>query len=196
MKTFTIRTATAADEQPVIDAITLAFCGDPAARWVYPDSHQYVRCFPEFVRAFAGRAFEHGTAHLLEGRLGAALWLPPGVQPDESALVALLQRTVSAADQASVFSVLEQMGGFHPEEPHWYLPLIGVDPVWQGQGCGSALMKHALAVCDRERRLAYLESTNPKNILLYERHGFEVLGKIQMGSSPPIVPMLRKPGSP
>ena len=85
------------------------------------------------------------------------------------------------------------MGRYHPSEPHWYLPLMGVDPFHQGRGLGSALMQHALVPCDRDHALAYLESTNPKNIPLYERHGFELLGTIQVGTSPPIFPMLRKP---
>ena len=54
-------------------------------------------------------------------------------------------------------------------------------------------MKHGLVPCDRDKKLAYLESTNPRNIPLYERHGFELLGTIQVGKSPPIFPMLRKP---
>lgn len=82
---------------------------------------------------------------------------------------------------------------YHPEEPHWYLPLLGVDPLHHGKGLGSALMKHALAVCDQDNKFVYLESSNPKNIPLYERHGFEVLGTIQVSASPPIFPMLRKP---
>jgi len=85
------------------------------------------------------------------------------------------------------------MGSYHPSEPHWYLPLIGVDPALLGKGYGSALMKHALIQCDRDKKLAYLESSNPKNISFHERHGFELLGTIQVGSSPPICPMLRKP---
>jgi ribosomal protein S18 acetylase RimI-like enzyme len=84
------------------------------------------------------------------------------------------------------------MGRYHPREPHWYLPLIGVDPACQGGGCGAALMRHALSRCDRDRAPAYLESTNPRNITLYERHGFERLGTVQVGTSPPIVPMLRR----
>jgi ribosomal protein S18 acetylase RimI-like enzyme len=87
------------------------------------------------------------------------------------------------------------MGRYHPSEPHWYLPLIGVDPARQSQGHGSALMRHALAACDRDGRPAYLESTNPRNLPLYERHGFERLGTIQAGASPPLFPMLRKPHS-
>ncbi len=91
------------------------------------------------------------------------------------------------------------MGRYHPTDPHWYLPLIGVDPSQQGKGYGSALMQHALVPCDRDNKIAYLESSNPssnhepRNIPLYERHGFEILGTIQVGTSPPIFPMLRKP---
>ncbi|MGH6833122.1 MAG: GNAT family N-acetyltransferase, partial [Methyloceanibacter sp.] len=80
-----------------------------------------------------------------------------------------------------------------PKEPHWYLPLIGTDPAKQGNGYGSALLRHALAICDREKMPAYLEATSARNVPLYQRHGFEALGTIQVGSSPPITPMLRKP---
>ncbi len=64
----------------------------------------------------------------------------------------------------------------------------------QGWGHGSArLRRHALEQCDRDGVIAYLESSNPRNIPLYERHGFASLGSIQAGSSPTIVPMLRRP---
>jgi ribosomal protein S18 acetylase RimI-like enzyme len=105
----------------------------------------------------------------------------------------LLQRTVPEPVQKDLFAVFEQMSRYHPSEPHWYLPLIGVDPPQQGKEHGSALMQHALIPCDRDNQCAYRESSNPKNIPLYERHGFKLLGTIQVGTSPPIYPMLRKP---
>jgi ribosomal protein S18 acetylase RimI-like enzyme len=105
----------------------------------------------------------------------------------------LLQSTAPERVQSDLFAVFEQMGRYHPSEPHWYLPLIGADPAQQNKGYGSALLRHALSRCDHDKTLAYLESSNPKNIPLYERHGFEALGTIQVGTSPPIVPMLRKP---
>ncbi len=58
-------------------------------------------------------------------------------------------------------------------EPHWYLPLIGVDPAHQGEGHGDALMAYALARCDRDHAPAYLESSKPRNIPFYRRYGFE-----------------------
>lgn len=193
MTTPTIRTATASDEAPVIAGIVLAFGTDPAARWTWPDPQQYLMHFPGFVKALGGKAFAQGSACYVNGYAGAALWLPPAVRPDEDALVALLQRTGAASVQEDLAAVFEQMERYHPQEPHWYLPFIGVDPSQQGKGYGTALMKHSLIPCDRDRTLAYLESSNPKNVPLYERHGFELLGTIQVGTSPPIFPMLRKP---
>ena len=119
------------------------------------------------------------------------MWLPPNVHPDETALGTLIEGTVLPDKQGDVGAVMEQMAGVHPSEPHWYLPLIGVDPLYQGRGLGDALMAHALRRCDADHLPAYLESTNPRNISLYERHGFKAIGRIQVGMSPPLVPMLR-----
>lgn len=188
-----IRTATASDEAPAIAAVVLAFGADPAARWTWPDPRQYLMHFPSFVKALGGRAFDHGGAHCADDYSGAALWLPPGIEPDEDAVTSLLRRTGAASVQDDLLGVFERMARYHPSEPHWFLPFIGIDPSRQGRGYGGALMQHALATCDRDRALAYLESSNPKNIPFYEEHGFELLGTIQVGTSPPIFPMLRKP---
>lgn len=193
MTTPIIKTATVSDEAPVIAVVVLAFSTDPAARWTWPDPNQYLMHFPSFVRVFGGNAFAHESAYYVDGYAGAALWLPPEVRHDEDALSTLLQRTGSAQVQKDGAAVFERMGRYHPGEPHWYLPFIGVDPFHQGKGYGAALMQHALLPCDRDHALAYLESSNPKNIPLYERHGFELLGTIQVGTSPPIFPMLRTP---
>jgi ribosomal protein S18 acetylase RimI-like enzyme len=187
----TVKETAPSEAQRAVATLVLAFSADPVSRWAYPDPAQYLAHFPAVVQAFGGRAFAGGTGHQVDDFAGAALWLPPGVGLDEEAMAVIMERSIAAERQAEVFGVFEQMGGYHPREPHWYLPLIGVEPARQGRGLGSALLQHALARCDREHAPAYLESTNPANISLYRRHGFEALGTIQAGSSPPIVPMLR-----
>jgi GNAT superfamily N-acetyltransferase len=189
----TIRAATAAEEATVVSVLTLAFSTDPVARWMYPDPRQYLAHFPAFTLAFGGRGVAWGSAYLIDGFAGAALWLPPDEHPDEEQLNALIERTVGLGEQRDLVAMFEQMGSYHPQEPHWYLPLIGVEAIHQGHGYGSALMEHALRVCDQTRTLAYLESSNPRNVSLYLRHGFEILGTIQAGTAPPLTPMLRKP---
>jgi len=186
-----VRRVQAAEAQLAVEVVVRAFAADPAARWIYPEPERYFASFPLFVRAFAGRAFEHGTAYTADAFRGAALWLPPGIGPDEAALDALLEKTAAPHRHDAAFALFEQMGEHHPHEPHWYLPLIGVDPLYQGKGYGAALMEHALAACDRDGLPAYLESSNPRNVTLYERCGFQRLGTIQAGDSPPIIPMLR-----
>jgi ribosomal protein S18 acetylase RimI-like enzyme len=193
MTTPIVKAAATSDEASAIAVVVLAFSGDPAARWTWPDPQQYLAHFPSFVKVLGGNAFAHGSAYCVDGYAGAALWLPPEIGPDEEALMELLQRTGSASVQKDLLAVFEQMERYHPREPHWFLPFIGIDPSLQGKGYGAALMKHALIPCDRDQKLAYLESSNPKNIPLYERYGFELLGTIQVGTSPPIFPMLRKP---
>jgi GNAT superfamily N-acetyltransferase len=149
--------------------------------------------FPSFVRAFGGKAFTHESAYYVDGFAATALWLPPNVHPDEEKLISVVQRTVSEQIQKDFFQVFELMSRYHPSELHWYLPLMGVDPLQQGKGFGSALLQYTLIQCDRDSKFAYLESSNPRNIPLYERHDFGLLGKIQAGTSPPIFPMLRRP---
>jgi GNAT superfamily N-acetyltransferase len=148
---------------------------------------------PRAGREFAGKSFEHGTAYVSGDLCGVALWLPPGVHPNEDALEAVFRDTAIPEHLDDLLATFEKMDEWHPEEPHWYLPLIGVEPNAQGRGLGGALMRHALARCDRDGEIAYLESSNPRNISLYERYGFEVMGTIQVGAAPLVTPMLRRP---
>lgn len=179
-------------ERPQTTAtLVAAFTSDPLLRWMFPDANQYLTWFPEVIRHFGGRAFEHGSAHRTTDYRGVALWLPPGVFPDEEALGAVMQEGVAPDLVDAVFGLLAQVGASHPEEPHWYLPAIGVDPHAQGRGLGSALLTHALLTVDEQHVAAYLEASNPRNVPVYERFGFSVIDEIQAGTSPTILPMLR-----
>lgn len=185
--------ATPADWDRCMGALGTAFVSDPLIRWMFPDARQYLTYFVQVGKFFAGRAFEHDSAYRTEDFLGTALWLPPGVSPDEESLGELMATAVEPSLQEDVFGLLEQVGAGHPETPHWYLPAIGVDPTRQGQGYGSALLASSLQVVDSTHDMAYLESSNSLNVPLYERFGFQVVGTIQSGGSPTITRMLRSP---
>ncbi|WP_028348999.1 GNAT family N-acetyltransferase [Bradyrhizobium murdochi] len=183
--------ADANNRASAISTIVLGFAADPMARFAWPDPSVYLRIMPRMVNAFGGGAFEHGTAYITEGARAAALWLPPGVEPDEAEMNAIMEESLRPEISGDIGAIMKGMAEHHPHEPHWYLPLIAADPKWIGQGLGSLLMKHALRRCDEEGIAAYLESSNPRNISLYERHGFKIVGRIQSGSSPVVTPMLR-----
>ena len=188
-----IRSATS-DEMPrAIAAIVAAFLTDPPARFAWPSAHDYLEAMPLATREFAGSSFEHGTAYVSADFCAAALWLPPGVKPNGEALEKMFRQTAKREHLDDLLATFEKMDESHPREPHWYLPQIGVDPNVQGSGVGAALMRHALARCDEERALAYLEASKPQNVPFYRRYDFEVIGEIQIGAAPPVTPMLRRP---
>jgi ribosomal protein S18 acetylase RimI-like enzyme len=188
-----VRKLTAVDLVRGIDTLVTAFTADPVTRWLWPDPHQYLTSMAPFTRAFAGKAFVHDSAYGTSDFGGVSLWLPPGIHVDDQPVTEILERTVSQATRAAAFSVFGQMAGFHPREPHWYLPIIGADPAYQGRGYGSALLRYALERSDRDGVVAYLEATNARNVSLYKRHGFVEMGRIEAGGSPPLVPMVRQP---
>ena len=106
---------------------------------------------------------------------------------------ALIEETASKEGNDDLFAALDEMGKWHPKDPHWYLFAIGVDPHHQNEGLGSILMEHALPKSDADGTLAYLESSSPRNVSFYQRHGFEVMQVIQVGSSPIFTLMAREP---
>src|SRR5258706_16364829 len=51
-----VKSAGANIQASTISTIVLGFAADPMARWVWPDSSEYLRIMPQFVKAFGGRA--------------------------------------------------------------------------------------------------------------------------------------------
>lgn len=179
------------ERHPVMDTLTLAFSTDAPVRYMFPTAGGYLRNFPRLATAMAGSAIAAGSAWIADEGAAAALWLGPGAAADQDAIITLVGETVTPERQVVLGALGDLMGEFHPKEPHWYLSMIGVDPSRQGQGLGSALLKAGLARCDAEGLPAYLESSSPKNVPLYERHGFEVIGLIKPGDHPGLIPMYR-----
>lgn len=83
----------------------------------------------------------------------------------------------------------------HPPVPHWYIYVLGVDPSFAGRGYGGALLRHVTAQADAASAPAHLETTNPKNLSLYRKFGFEVTEEIVIGEAPPAWVMTRPPVS-
>ena len=183
-----------ASERRSADAtLTIAFSGDPIMRWLYPEAGDYLAKFPGFVEAYSGKALAARTAWRLGPSSAVALWLPPQVDVDGEAFVGYMLETVAPDKHDDLMSVATQMDALHPPVPLWYVALLGVDAALQGMGLGAQLLKHGLETVDRDHLPAYLDSSNPRNVTFYERHGFEVVGESRAGAAPPIISMLRPP---
>lgn len=181
------------DRDRSIKTLTLAFSADPFVRFCYPNPVSYLVHFPNFVEAFGGKAFTSGSAYHSGECFGAALWLPPDTLLDEKDIFEHLERTLDPRTAKIAFGAMNEIATYQPKEPHWYLALIGVDVRYQGQGVASKLLKPMIDKFDCEECMAYLESTNAINIPLYERFGFDLVGRIEIDDCPPLFPMIRHP---
>ena len=188
-----VRTMTPDDESRAIDTIVLAFVGDPMTRWVWPSSHQYLAAMPRFVRAFAGAAFARGGAFCSDEYAGAALWLPPDVHPDEERLGELMESTASPAAGEAGPVHFRADGEVPPDGAALVLAAHrggSGAPRQRTRRCADAARTRAV----RPRQAGGLLGIHePPQYLSLLRHGFEALGTIQAGSSPTLVPMLRRP---
>ena len=171
-------------------ALILGFSADPLVRWFFPDPTAYLQSFNLWIEEFSKISFSHDIAFAEEKFLGASLWLPPGVEVDES----VFEPTWASIPEDRIeilFQILEQFAEFHADDC-WYLAFLAVDPSMQGQGIGSFILKEALQMIDAKGERAYLEASSERNRALYERHGFEMIGKVQIQDSPPAFPMIRE----
>ena len=66
---------------------------------------------------------------------------------------------------------------------HWYLALIAVDPLHQGKGYASKLLRMKLAEIDKQNLPCYLNAQNENKVSLYEHFGFELIGKTKVPNS-------------
>jgi GNAT superfamily N-acetyltransferase len=189
------------DVRDAARVLAKAFYDDPVTSWMLPDDKTRLTAL---TRAFGPLARHHflpragSEVGVRDGTVGAAtLWDPPGQRKPGLVEQLITTPTMLWAFRTRVpasMRVMELMEKHHPEEPHWYLMLIGSDPAVRGTGFGHALMRSRLDRCDAEGSPAYLENSNPKNESYYLRFGFEIMDEITLpDGGPPLWPMWRAP---
>ncbi len=193
----TVRRADRADAPAISSGLAAAFHDDPVFCWVYPDAARRADATQAFFALVVDELAPHDdTWTTTAGITGAALWVPYGHDPiPEDRIDKFMARLVelSGPDTDRMVAAIELLDQNHPSDPHEYLWFLGVVPVAQGHGLGSALMAPVLDRADRAGVPCYLEATSPRNKALYERHGFRARPAIAVAGGPPLWPMTRPP---
>ncbi|MCB5165825.1 GNAT family N-acetyltransferase [Streptomyces bambusae] len=195
--TNTPKTATLDDAATIGHTLARAFGDDPMMCWFFPDEGAREAALERYFTTLFAR--QYGLHAVCERTVSAAaFWVPPEAQakavPDAET-IRELQNILG--DRAPVFgAAVEAAAGHTPQEPHWYLALIGADPAAQGQGHGAALLRSGLAKADAAGLPAYLESSKPDNLPFYEHFGFRVRGEVRLpGGGPLLWGMWREPAT-
>jgi ribosomal protein S18 acetylase RimI-like enzyme len=187
--------ATPADSGAVVDLLVGAFMDDPAWGAILVDPATRPRLLGLFWKVFADNAIRSGTLWLNQTRTAAAIWVPPdGVEmtAEEEIYVEAELREVLGVGAGHVLDAIEAFDAAHPHhEPHYTLSILGTAVPARGQGHGLQLLADSLVVIDEVGLPAYLEASNPVNVALYERYGFESYSSFRIPEGPTVTTMWR-----
>ncbi len=191
--------------KPAAEALARAFQDDPLMAHFIPDASRRKSLLPRWYRMVTRNGVLYGEVYATSASLeGVAAWFPPGkakitswrmIRVGGLSLVYFYLRTRDVVSR--VMSYLEytsELQERHAPFPHWYLFPIGVDPIFQGKGYGSRLLRPMLVRIDQENLPCYLETDTERSVSIYQHYGFEVVERgIVPGSEVSHWAMLREP---
>jgi GNAT superfamily N-acetyltransferase len=181
--TLTISEHTALEMARATDVIASAFCGDPMigailrGRATVEIKNILSSTVPSFVRTFEGRSLfflaeKGGLA------IGAAIMPVPDSPPvGDLAGNAFADAFLTCGTEAELesFGMMGGSLGDHSPNDEYHLSVLGVHLSFQGQGVGTALMNHLLAITDSNGKRVNLSVYTPENLNFYPRFGFEAV---------------------
>ncbi len=177
-----IRVASLSDLPQLASTLADAFDDDPVWTWMLRDYRARERVFTALLK----HAIPRGHVYTIAGNTAVTMWSPPGQWklPTGAMLKSAMPMVRAAGTRLPrLLGRLTAIEKLHENVPpaHWYLEFIATARKAQGQGLGAELLKAA----PNNGLAIYLESSNPRNLAFYQRHGFSITGKPPMKSGPP-----------
>ena len=176
-----------------------AFARDPMVTWPLVTGDDLpARIRASFEAVDTPFAAEGWMFEAADG-LGVMTLLPPGSSGREEELGEITAPAMAALspDGGERYQRFwTWISSMLPDEPHWLLDQLAVEPDAQGRGIGGAMIRHAIGRSEADGLPLFLETAIPSNLVLYRRHGFEVFAEGDAPLGGPHVWFLRRdPGT-
>jgi len=193
-----------ADNSRASRLLTRAFAKDPIiTHFLYDRSRRHI-AYPAFFRAVLEELVPCGRVYAAHDRgtlVGVAAWKPPDASPPTAATQAAIERQLRRVQRLfprtsrGLFEGFARLEHFHPNEPHWYLAFVGIEPAIQSRGVGRALLAPVLGAADRSGTPCYLETPFPRTHAFYAGLGFTRHAEHSpfVGAPQGVVAFLRRP---
>lgn len=161
---------------------------DPAYRRIFPDDETRAHSLQSFLRGPVAEATRRGTCWVATDPdiVGAAVWVEPGGYPWSWSKQARMVGSLLGVLVKSPSSVLDlvrlgsKVDAHFPDEPVWYLQVLGVSSARQGEGIGHRLVAEVTGRAMADAVPCYLETINERAKAFYERHGFVAVSRDQL----------------
>ena len=175
---------TKAQVKPVAEIMARAFQDYPLMAYFFPDESARKNKLPHVFQHMIRYGILYGEVYATSQNLeGVAVWLRSEKvhrtlwrnirSSNWSVLFKGARRNISRERHFGDYAASMQKR--HAPFPHLYLQIIGVDPVHQGKGYASVLLRAMFAKIDEERLPCYIMTQIEKNVSIYQHHGFRVM---------------------
>ncbi len=170
--------------KPAAEVLARAFYDDPSFVYIIPDDPErkdrLVYLFQLSLQYGIGHGEVYATSPNLEG---IAVWLPSeALETSFWETTGLSQSPLAARIDKEAIDKLQVLTDYcttlherHAPFRHWFLEELAVDPVFQGRGYGSTLLRAMLSRIDREGLPCYVRTQNGRNVPFYRRFGFKLI---------------------
>lgn len=166
-----------------------AFEDDPVFCYLTPDDPKLrLQALTWLTSRAIAYCTQYNHTYTTSDLQGIAAWLPPGDFPSNP--LQLLQMVLQLqlytlplnvgwnrlGRWLNFLSATEQI--HHQDmgdQPHWYLGVLVVNPVFQGQGVGSRLIQPILQRASDEGLACYVVTFTEQAVRFYQKNGFEIL---------------------
>jgi GNAT superfamily N-acetyltransferase len=181
----------AKEKGQAVDVLAAAFHDYPVFRYILGhDNPAYEDKLRMLVNFFCEVRLQMGGPPLVlrDGKkpLAAALVDPPVSGPFTAELREMLDNLIDivGSQAMSRLEAYEDMcERMQPEQPHYYLGMIGVLPDLRGKGYARMLIEHLHQKVDHDPQAGgiCLNTENPNNVPMYRHLGYVVIGEEDLG---------------
>jgi ribosomal protein S18 acetylase RimI-like enzyme len=191
--------------QAASEVLAKAFENDPVFSYMFPkDDETRMDKMKQLFLVSLRYSQPFDSIYTTDTLKGVAIWVPPGKYPMslwqtvQLALTLPFQLGWGAMRRGiQLFNKIEECHQKCMPEPHWYLNVLGVNPVYQNQGVGGKLLEPILKQADAENLPCYLETDGEKNVNFYQKRDFQVVKAFDLsaGNKLRVWAMRREPQS-
>jgi ribosomal protein S18 acetylase RimI-like enzyme len=169
---------------PAAEVLARAFQNYPALKYYYPDNagRNKVNRYFSAISTYFG--VHYGEMYTTSANLeGIAVWMPSAnYNMNMRSLLRSVPLSVLLGFGLSAGFKMRAMGEYIDRVhkrlapfDHWYLLVLGVDPLHQGKGYASRLVRPMLVRADQEELPCYLETNDEADVPIYRHFGFKVI---------------------
>ena len=174
------------DVEIAAEMLSRAFHNDPLIAYFFSNEEERLEDIKQFYLFRLKYGIAYGEVYIISPKIeGLAIWIHPSNITMTNWQIfraggMKLMRKLGRKKMSKMFAVEHYISEIHYRNvdfPHWHLSPVAVDPVHQGKGYASKLIRAMLERFDNENIACFLETQVKKNVEIYKRYDFKVVEK-------------------